>query len=703
MAKIHVLDKHVAELIAAGEVVERPSSVIKELVENAIDAGATTISVEIQHGGITYMRVTDNGSGIAREDVPKAFLRNATSKVRSAEDLDGIGTLGFRGEALASICAVSRVTLLTRTQEELAGTNYQIEGGEETALEDVGCPQGSTVIVRDLFYNTPARMKFLKKDISEANAVAGVMDRVALSHPEISFRFIRDHKETLSTPGDRQLKSCIYAVYGKDFTAGLIPVDYDYNGVKVRGFISKPSAVRPNRSMQHFFINGRFVKSKTAMAALEQAFKGSIMAGKFPSCVLHLSVSWQAVDVNVHPAKIEVRFLNEKPIFDAVYHGVKSALMAGDQRKEMTLPKPNLAPPVPQIEQTRLPAPPTAGSAFCQPKEEKSQAIHDGQAGGPPAPVSSRAFSRNEGKEVQPAAPLPEAARKIPVPYGDDEPELFVPSKRQNPAPVVRDFISSPFSFLEEKKEKPGAQASERLQEERPVINPEKTEATQAALTGGQTERQKSEPPAENSGEQETAEEIAPPAEKRQRLIGEAFRTYLIIEYGDDELLLIDKHAAHERILYEKLKKESGKSCAQYLLEPIPVTLDKNEYAVVLENQELFLEAGFEVEDFGAGTVLVRSAPLSFEQEDIASSFMEIAGHLLENKTDMSTEKLDWLYHNIACRAAVKAGQTGADQELVALAAALRENPEIRYCPHGRPVSISLKKREIEKQFGRIQ
>lgn len=703
MAKIHVLDKHVAELIAAGEVVERPSSVIKELVENAIDAGATTISVEIQHGGITYMRVTDNGSGIAREDVPKAFLRNATSKVRSAEDLDGIGTLGFRGEALASICAVSRVTLLTRTQEELAGTSYQIEGGEETALEDVGCAQGSTVIVRDLFYNTPARMKFLKKDISEANAVAGVMDRVALSHPEISFRFIRDHKETLSTPGDRQLKSCIYAVYGKDFTAGLIPVDYDYNGVKVRGFISKPSAVRPNRSMQHFFINGRFVKSKTAMAALEQAFKGSIMAGKFPSCVLHLSVSWQAVDVNVHPAKIEVRFLNEKPIFDAVYHGVKSALMAGDQRKEMTLPKPNLAPPTPQIEQTRLPVPPTAGSAFYQPKEEKSQASHVGQPGGPTASVSNRAFSRNEGKEVQPAAPLPEAARKIPVPYGDDEPELFVPSKRQNPVPVVRDFISSPFSFLEEKKEKPGAQASERLQEERPVINPEKTEATQAALSGGQTARQKSEPPAENSGEQETAEEIAPPAEKRQRLIGEAFRTYLILEYGDDELLLIDKHAAHERILYEKLKKESGKSCAQYLLEPIPVTLDKNEYAVVLENQELFLEAGFEVEDFGAGTVLVRSAPLSFEQEDIASSFMEIAGHLLENKTDMSTEKLDWLYHNIACRAAVKAGQTGADQELVALAAALRENPEIRYCPHGRPVSISLKKREIEKQFGRIQ
>ena len=375
MAKIHVLEKHVAELIAAGEVVERPSSVIKELVENSIDAGATTISVEIQRGGIAYMRVTDNGGGIAREDVPKAFLRNATSKVESAEDLDGIGTLGFRGEALASICAVSRVTLLTRTEEELAGTSYQIEGGEELALEDAGCAKGCTIVVRDLFYNTPARMKFLKKDVSEANAVAGVMDRAALSHPEISFRFVRDHKETLSTPGDRQLRSCIYAVYGKDFTAGLIPVDYAYNGIKVRGFISKPSAVRPNRSMQHFFINGRFVKSKTAMVALEQAFKGSIMAGKFPSCVLHLSVPWEAVDVNVHPSKIEVRFLDEKPIFDAVYHGVKSALLSGDQRKEMILPRPKLDPPASQPEQIRLAAKPAIGPAAQVAAEKEARLL----------------------------------------------------------------------------------------------------------------------------------------------------------------------------------------------------------------------------------------------------------------------------------------------------------------------------------------
>ncbi|MFQ9952786.1 MAG: DNA mismatch repair endonuclease MutL, partial [Clostridium sp.] len=340
MGKIHVLDKHVAELIAAGEVVERPSSVIKEVVENAIDAGATSITVEIQHGGTTFMRVTDDGCGIAREDVPKAFIRHATSKVYQQDDLDHIGTLGFRGEALASICAVSKVTLLTRTQEELAGTHYQIDGGEsESGCEDAGCPVGTTLVIRDLFYNTPARMKFLKKDVSEANAVAGVVDRIALSHPEISIRFIRDGKNQLQTPGDGQLKSCIYAVYGKEFTGGLIPVDYQLDGVKVTGFVSKPSASRPTRSMQHFFINGRYVKSRTAMAALEEAFKGSIMVGKFPSCVLHLEISCEAVDVNVHPAKIEVRFINERPIFEAVYHGVKSALLAGDSRSELSFSK----------------------------------------------------------------------------------------------------------------------------------------------------------------------------------------------------------------------------------------------------------------------------------------------------------------------------------------------------------------------------
>lgn len=339
MGKIQVLDKQIAELIAAGEVVDRPASVIKELVENAIDAGATAITVEIKNGGVTFMRVTDNGCGIAREDVPTAFLRHATSKIRKQDDLEAIGTLGFRGEALASISAVANVEVMTRTADELAGTFYAISGGEQQAYEDYGCPQGTTIIVKDIFYNVPARMKFLKKDTVEANAVSGVMDKIALSHPEISLRFIRDGKETLHTPGDEQLKSAIYAVFGKDFTAGLLPVDYEFEHVKVWGFISKPAAARPNRSMQHFFINGRYVKSKTAMVALEQAFKGSLMVGKFPSCVLHIELSYHAVDVNVHPNKLEVRFINEKPIFDAVYHGVQTALNQGDKPFVMDVKK----------------------------------------------------------------------------------------------------------------------------------------------------------------------------------------------------------------------------------------------------------------------------------------------------------------------------------------------------------------------------
>ena len=337
MGKINVLDAHVAELIAAGEVVERPASVIKEMVENAIDAGATAVTVEIKNGGVSYMRVADNGSGIAREDVPVAFLRHATSKVSGQSDLEAIGTLGFRGEALASIAAVARVELLTRTQEEAVGTRYVVEGGEEKLLDDAGCPQGSTFLIRDLFYNTPARMKFLKKDVTEANAVAGVLDKIALSHPEISLRFIREGKEQLHTPGDGKLQSAIYAVYGREFTRGLMPVDYTLNHVRVWGFVSRPANSRPNRSMQQFFINGRYVKSRTAMAALEEAFKGSVMVGKFPACVLHLEMSFQAVDVNVHPAKLEVRFVNERPVFDAVYHGVKSALQKEDRPKEVTL------------------------------------------------------------------------------------------------------------------------------------------------------------------------------------------------------------------------------------------------------------------------------------------------------------------------------------------------------------------------------
>ena len=326
MGKINVLDKHISELIAAGEVVERPSSVVKELIENSIDANATAIEIEIKNGGTSYIKISDNGQGILREDVPKAFLRHATSKVKNHDDLDSIKTLGFRGEALASIAAVSKVEMITKSENELAGTCYKIEGSDEVSIEDIGCPTGTTIIIKDLFYNTPARMKFLKKDASEASSVSAIVDRIALSHPDISFKFIKNSKEELNTPGDGNIKSCIYSVYGKSFSAGLIPVKYELNSVKVYGFTCDTNSARPNRSMQHFFINGRYVKSKTMMVALEQAYKGSIMVGKFPSCVLYLELSYEVIDVNVHPAKIEVRFINERPIFDAVYYGIKTSI-----------------------------------------------------------------------------------------------------------------------------------------------------------------------------------------------------------------------------------------------------------------------------------------------------------------------------------------------------------------------------------------
>ena len=667
MGKINVLDAHVAELIAAGEVVERPASVIKEMVENAIDAGATAVTVEIKNGGVSYMRVADNGSGIAREDVPVAFLRHATSKVSGQSDLEAIGTLGFRGEALASIAAVARVELLTRTQEEAVGTRYVVEGGEEKLLDDAGCPQGSTFLIRDLFYNTPARMKFLKKDVTEANAVAGVLDKIALSHPEISLRFIREGKEQLHTPGDGKLQSAIYAVYGREFTRGLMPVDYTLNHVRVWGFVSRPANSRPNRSMQQFFINGRYVKSRTAMAALEEAFKGSVMVGKFPACVLHLEMSFQAVDVNVHPAKLEVRFVNERPVFDAVYHGVKSALQKEDRPKEVTLQgqRELLRPVSPEIRGEQI-------SLGESPRQE---------APAPARPVAAKeALRPMTMPSLTPPAPKPEIKAKPVFPSemlqdSGHSPYRAVPltsSASSETAPAPEGF--------------PAEQPASPSREEPPVW----PQPAEAAV-----------PPVPEEAPAAPEPEKAPPAPPA-RLIGEAFGTYLLLQQGDDQLVVIDKHAAHERLLYEKLRKEGGGAEAQMLLEPAAVTLDKNEYAAVLGAKELFAQAGFEVEDFGGGTVLVRSAPLSLDREDAASAVMEMAGYLLSSRRDLTTEHLDWLYHNIACRAAVKAGDFSSPQELEALARQLRENPDVRYCPHGRPVSVVITRRELEKQFGRV-
>lgn len=655
MGKINVLDKHVAELIAAGEVVERPSSVIKELVENSIDAGSSAITVEIKNGGITYIRVTDNGCGIAREDVPVAFLRHATSKVRVQDDLESIGTLGFRGEALASIAAVAQVELITRTQEELAGTRYVIASGDEQSCEDAGCAPGSTIIVRDLFYNTPARMKFLKKDMSEANAVAGVLDKIALSHPEVSLRFLRDSRETLHTPGDGKLKSAVYSVYGKEFAQGLIPVDYELSGVKVWGFVSKPSSARPNRSMQQFYINGRFVKSRTAMVAMEEAFKGSLMVGKVPACVLHLSVSCSAVDVNVHPAKIEVRFINEKPIFDAVYHGVKTALNQGDTPGVIPLKKPVLSP----FQQ--------AGLSSAEPADQMkfSAASPVSKAVIPPQPTAKQ---ESEPKKQEPMPSRSFAVRDAQSPdfhtdYKVKLPEFPVP----RPEPQI--IADEPAGNIPDETGPEVVQAPASSNEEQPV--------------------------------QLAAERTDQPAEKTERLVGEAFGTYIIVQRGEDELVFIDKHAAHERMLYERLRSQGGEAVQQMLLQPVPVTLDKNEYAAVLEATETLSRAGFEIDDFGSGTVLVRSAPLILGGEDVADAVMEIAGYLLSAKTDITTEKLDWLYHNVACRAAVKAGDESSPQELAALAKRI-EQEDVRYCPHGRPVSFILKRKELEHQFGRI-
>lgn len=626
MGKINVLDKQVAELIAAGEVVERPASAAKELVENSIDAGASSVSVEIRSGGVTLLRVEDDGCGIAREDVPLAFLRHATSKVADRADLEGISTLGFRGEALASIAAVARVEMLTRTEEELAGTRYALEGGEEAACADAGRAVGTTVTVRDLFYNTPARMKFLKKDVTEGNAVAAVLEKEALAHPEVAFRLVRDGREALRTPGDGRLKSAVYAVFGREFTAGLIPAEYELNGVKISGFVSRPAAARPNRSMQNFFINGRYVKSRTAMVALEQAFRGSLMTGKVPSCVLHLSVPFAAVDVNVHPAKIEVRFLNEKPIFDAVYHGVKTALNRGDTPHVMTLSD-SAAPAFPRAQPRSAPP-----EDRCAPE--------------PAAPPRPGAF---------PAAPEPEGEEDPPADFSLFRPGTLVPPD------IERDDGTAP----PREAPAPGEPA--------PAPAPE-AEASPAPGAG------------------------AGPEEK---FVGEAFGTYIIVERGD-ALVLIDKHAAHERLLYEKLKAQGGESFSQMLLEPVTVTLSREEYSAVLESLGACAQAGFELEDFGGSSVLVRSAPTVLAGDDVAGAVMEIAGYLAENRSDLTPRKVEWLYHNIACRAAVKAGDPASPAELMDLVHRA-EKEDVRYCPHGRPVFFLLTRKELERRFGRAR
>lgn len=656
MGRINILDKHVAELIAAGEVVERPSSVIKELVENSIDAGATAVTVEIKNGGVTFMRVSDNGSGILRDDIRPAFIRHATSKVRVEDDLSAIATLGFRGEALASVSSVSHLELITKAREEDIGTRYLIEGGDEISLDDAGCPDGTTFIIRDLFYNVPARMKFLKTDIAEGNAVSNVVDKIALSHPEIAITYIRDQKTVLRTSGDSKLLSAIYAVYGRDFASSLIPVDYTLGGIHVSGYVSRPENARPNRNMQNFFINRRFVICKTAMAALSEACKGAVMVGKFPSCVLDLDMSFEAVDVNVHPTKLEVRFVNERPVFDAVYHAVKTALMNSDKRVEAKLNKPSV-----KVNPFEL-----AQKVFRERDEKPSVTV--------PKPDLTRLDKRTEQKRSDELfAMLDEPVVTVPKRAADSI------SLSDSASPAVENYREYIESVKADKTAEPVKIEEEVLAEPEPTV--EKLAVPKA---------------------DEEPKPLIDMDENYYKYIGEAFGTYIILQKNDKELLLIDKHAAHERIIFEKLKKDKGSGYSQLLLEPITVTLNKIDYTAVTQSLDIFSEAGFDIEDFGSGTVIVRSAPQYLPAEDIESSVIEMAGYLSENKKEIRSEKMEWIYANVSCRAAIKGGNRSTERELIELARQV-EDEDIRRCPHGRPVSLVLTKRELERMFGRLQ
>lgn len=699
MGVINVLDKHIAELIAAGEVVERPSSVIKELVENSIDAGAKNITVEIKNGGTTFMRVADDGCGIYRDDIKKAFLRHATSKVKTANDLDMISTLGFRGEALASISAVSRLQVITKNENEEIGSCYEIEGGDEISLEEAGCPTGTTFVIRDLFYNIPARSKFLKKDVAEGNAVSALMDKIVLSHPEVAFTFIRDGKQVLRTFGDGKLLSAIYSVFGKDFAKGLIPVDYTLDSVTVKGYISKPINSRPNRNMQNFFINGRFVKTRTGMAALEEAYKGSIMVGKFPSAVLQLTVPYEIIDVNVHPAKIEVRFINERPVFDAIYHAVKTALQQGDERKQVTF-KENTA-----FNEIKKVNPFTNAQAVFSKAESKPPVNNVKPAEQKAKAYEPKSYNPFDELDLKDEKPKPMSIDDLKMADSSDPFEIYSKQAIRKNTELEQkkaEFSKQKFEKAEQLILKAAQQEDNLPKQENPVnevIVEEKKPYKEVVMT--KEEKPQTEIFKDKEDKNDTITEL-PKEQTKLRFLGEAFNTYIIVEKNDNEVLIIDKHAAHERIIYEKLKADSGSANVQYLLTPITVTLDKIDYDAAVSNLDMFAKCSFDVEDFGNGTLLVRSAPQYLAATEIADCIAEMSGYIASGKKDIYAEKMDWFYHNVSCRSAIKAGNKSTVQELMDIAWTLEKNPQIKYCPHGRPICIVMTKYEIEKQFGRL-
>jgi len=670
MPKINVLPKSVAELIAAGEVVEKPASVVKELLENAIDSGADKITVEINSGGIKYIRVTDNGCGIDREDVRTAFLSHATSKIKESTDLNSIFTLGFRGEALASIAAVSRVNMLTRTADSPVGTAYVIEGGQEVSIDDTGCPVGTTIIVRDLFYNTPARMKFLKKDATEAGYVQDICLKIALSHPHISFRLIKDGKQVLFTPGDGKLISAIHSALGKEFADTLIPLSYSFEGLSAEGYISLPSFSRVNRNQQYFYINGRFVKIPVGASALDTAYKNSIMVGKFPACVINISIPPETVDVNVHPAKTEVRFSDEKRIFSLIFHAAQSSLAKFDAPSSVAL----------------------SGDIAAKNKNAyKANFINESKA-----EEGEDLFSRAAKEKTETLAKMAEIEKRIEEKNPEDSLDKTL---RLRTPTIALDYkgYNNPDEFLLKSNTK--AKIDSNKENLRFEISEDITDEPLIDLT------QKFE---SASKQVETKNENGPAPEKKAEIkdtpviIGEAFNTYIIAEMKG-KLLLIDKHAAHERMIYNKLKENLFGYSSQLLMSPVKIDLGPREYNAVIDNLELLKKAGFDVSDFGDGSVLVRSCPVDLLSADIRELFEEIADNLASSPNMISSEKIDKIYHSAACKSAIKSGKSISKYEMAEIVDRVLNDNNIRYCPHGRPVMIELTKNELEKLFGRIQ
>lgn len=656
MPKINLLDKSVYELIAAGEVIERPSSVIKELAENSIDAGAASITVEIKRGGISYLRVTDDGCGISHEDIPTAFMRHATSKVYTQDDLDSINTLGFRGEALASVCAVSRVELLTKQREDQLGSIYRIEAGEPVEYDRAGCADGTTIIIRDLFYNTPARLKFLKKDVTEGNYCASVIEKLALSHPGISFRFIRDGRQTMLSSGDGEYYSAVYAVFGKQFAAGLIPVENVYQNTAVTGYVSSPLFTRANRSMQNFFVNGRSVKSPLCCAALEEAFRNTIMVGKFPSCVLCVNTDPSQVDANIHPTKTEVRFTNEKIVFDAVYFAVKNALMGYDESREIKLnTAPARAENIPQPERARSSEPLRTASA---------QVIEE-----PP--------------------------KTMPIPSGRDA-VIYPQEKREPPKFTLRQETPQPAQFTQPL---PAAEQT-YMPELVPAKKPEPKETTLADLPGFAFLSEKSFEKKTEPVPQEPDPVIPQERPKEQiRVVGELFKTYIVCE-STEGMILIDKHAAHERVNFERLKKGFDSS-AQLLMQPEEVYLTPEEFNGMSEYADKLAQVGI-IMEFTDGKARVTGLPQMLDKVPPAEIVECIAKIVSQGNTNAEGELFDDMLHTVACKASIRGNEDNDILELQVLAQEVFNNPDIRYCPHGRPVMTQISRKQIERYFGRV-